>query len=135
MRLRRLNARCAGLLTCGPQRCNDALSRNLMHRRVSLHLYQLILASGQRRVKRNLEFTKLYNQLIMQSEKCRITTTTPAANGAAAVTPTADAKEVTITAIPDRYSFEFTLPGGASAPARGQIRADIHRPFRNATWA
>ena len=41
-----------------------------MHRRVSLHLYQLILASGQRRVKRNLEFTKLYNQLIMQSEKC-----------------------------------------------------------------
>jgi hypothetical protein len=42
---------------------------------------------------------------------------TSAANGAAAVTPTADAKEVTITAIPDRYSFEFTLPGGASAPS------------------
>lgn len=40
---------------------------------------------------------------------------TSAANGAAAVTPAADAKEVTITAIPDRYSFEFTLPGGASA--------------------
>lgn len=42
---------------------------------------------------------------------------TSAANGAAAVTPAADAKEVTITAIPDRYSFEFTLPGGASAPS------------------
>ena len=42
---------------------------------------------------------------------------TSAANGSAAVTPAADAKEVTITAIPDRYSFEFTLPGGASAPS------------------
>jgi len=39
---------------------------------------------------------------------------TSAANGAAAVTPAADANEVTITNIPDRYSFEFTLPGGAS---------------------
>jgi len=40
---------------------------------------------------------------------------TSAANGSSAMTPTADTKEVTITAIPDRYSFEFTLPGGASA--------------------
>lgn len=40
---------------------------------------------------------------------------TSAANGASAVTPAADAKEVTITAIPDRYSFQFTLPGGLSA--------------------
>lgn len=31
-----------------------------------------------------------------------------------ATAPTADAKEVTVTAVPDRYSFEFTLPASAN---------------------
>jgi hypothetical protein len=31
-----------------------------------------------------------------------------------ATAPTADSNEVTVTAVPDRYSFEFTLPGSAN---------------------
>ena len=60
---------------------------------------------------------KLRFQGLSGSPDLNAASVTSAANGAAAVTPTADAKEVTITAIPDRYSFEFTLPGGASAPS------------------
>ena len=60
---------------------------------------------------------KLRFQGLSGSPDLNAASVTSAANGPAAVTPTADAKEVTITAIPDRYSFEFTLPGGASAPS------------------
>jgi len=58
---------------------------------------------------------KLRFQGLSGSPNLNASTVTSAANGSAAITPAADANEVTITAIPDRYSFEFTLPGGASA--------------------
>jgi len=58
---------------------------------------------------------KLRFQGLSGSPDLNAASVTSAANGSSAMTPTADGKEVTITAIPDRYSFEFTLPGGASA--------------------
>ena len=60
---------------------------------------------------------KLRFQGLSGSPDLNAASVTSAANGSAAITPAVDGKEVTITAIPDRYSFEFTLPGGASAPS------------------